>query len=148
MSHPVRAASRFNVSRERAFDVFADPAQMSRFWFHRRDHGMRAGENIRFYLGSAEDAISFEVRVFELTRPSCLAFEWGDGDDRATVRFTFEERGTDASLVRIEESGHVVGGDALLARLLDSTGGFNQVIIAARAFAEHGVSVNVVEGHE
>ena len=37
--------------------------------------------------------------------------------------------------------------DSILERVLDSTGGFNQVIIAAKALIEHGVELNVVADH-
>ena len=58
-----------------------------------------------------------------------------------------EETEEGDTILTIEESGFAGSQEAIVERALDSTGGFNQVIIAAKALIEHGVAVNVVAAH-
>lgn len=147
MNHVVEAKSIFRVSAEDAFDVFADPSQMSQYWFNRRDEGLCAGETIMFFMGRESDAQGFPVRIKKVARPDCLVVEWGEGEDQARIEWAFESLSPQQTIVRIKESQHKARGETLISRLLDSTGGFNQVIIAAKALVEHGVSINVVADH-
>ena len=64
----------------------------------------------------------------------CAAVEIRGGDNGDTI-------------LTIEESGFVGSSEAIVARVLDSTGGFNQVVVAAKAFIEHGIGLNVVASH-
>lgn len=50
-------------------------------------------------------------------------------------------------ILTIEETGFTGSPEAIMACALDSTGGFNQVIVAAKALLEHGVALNVVADH-
>ena len=91
------------------FDAFVNPETMSRFWFTRRDDGLRAGETSAWYLGARPDAPQFEVRVTSLVHPRSIVMEW-------------EKRGEphhgDVE-VRAEESGHNPsprGGDRVFRR--------------------------------
>jgi hypothetical protein len=43
--------------------------------------------------------------------------------------------------------GFTGSDEQIFVSVLDSTRGFNQVIIAVKAFVEHGVQVNVVVDH-
>ena len=63
------------------------------------------------------------------------------------MTWTFEERGPNATLLRVEEAGFSGGPKEVIASALDSTGGFNQVITAAKAWLEHGAIINVVADH-
>ena len=47
-------------------------------------------------------------------------------------------------MLTIEESGFAGAQDTVLKQALDSTGGFNQVVVAAKALVEHGIAMNVV----
>ena len=51
------------------FDAFVNPETMSKFWFTRRDDGLRKGETVTWYLGARPDAPQIEVRVRSLERP-------------------------------------------------------------------------------
>lgn len=129
------------------FDAFVHPEKMGEFWFARRDDGLREGESVTWFVGNAPDAPGIEVCTRTLERPKELVIDWGHGDARTTVRWTFEERGTGTTFLRIEERGFSGDVEAVTARALDSTGGFNQVIVAAKAFLEHGAKINVVADH-
>lgn len=56
-----------------------------------------------------------------------------------------QEPGT--TLLRVEETGYSGDPETVIAAALDSTGGFNQVIIAAKAWLEHRAPINVVADH-
>ena len=129
------------------FDAFADAAQMSKFWFTRRDEGLEAGKPVTWYLGSGKDAMAFEVQVRECRQPETIVIEWDNGDEPTRVTWTFEDAGNDATILTIEETGFTGSADEIVARALDSTGGFNQVLIAAKALVEHGVAMNLVADH-
>ena len=130
------------------FSAFADAESMSKFWFTRRDDGLEAGKTVTWFLGSGEDALSFDVLVTEIDRPGRLAIEWvGQDGNPSQVLWSFEETEEGDTILTIEESGFDGSRDAIIERALDSTGGFNQVIVAAKALIEHGVELNVVADH-
>jgi uncharacterized protein YndB with AHSA1/START domain len=120
---------------------------MSQFWFTRRDDGLKEGETVAWFLGSGEHADAFDVRVEELRHPSKLVITWERDGSFTQVTWTLEATERGDTILTIEESGFAGGADAIVAQILDSTGGFNQVIIAAKAWVEHGVALNVVADH-
>ena len=120
---------------------------MSRFWFTRRDDGLREGETVTWYLGAEPDAPRFDVRVTALRPPHLIVMEWESAGGFTTVRWTFEAKSQDATVVRVEETGYSGDPQAVTDAALDSTGGFNQVLIAAKAWLEYGAPVNVVADH-
>ena len=130
------------------FSAFANPGHMSRFWFTRYDDGLKAGETISWFLGTADDAPSFEVRVIEVTEPERIVIEWPDYDGTMNrVTWTMQETNTGDTILTITESGFRGSQTEITARALSSTGGFNQVILAAKALIEHDVAINVVADH-
>ena len=126
------------------YDAFANPATMRRFWFGCRDGRLQEGETVTWTLGEAPDAPGFEVRVIRLVPPRMMIVEWGDGERRTTVTWRFERRDARTTVLRVEETGFEGDPEEIVSSALDSTGGFNQVIVAAKALLEHGVAINVV----
>lgn len=133
---------------QEVFGAFSDAGQMSKFWFSRDDKGLEQGQRSTWSIGTGEAAFSFDVMVKELNEPHKLVIEWVGPDEVATlVTWTFEETDSGDTVLSVEETGFTGSTEAVVARALDSTGGFNQVIIAAKALLEHGVAVNVVADH-
>lgn len=142
------ARVRIRRSPTEVFAAFADANNMSKFWFTRRDTGLVEGEKSTWFLGSGEDAISFDVLVKEISKPDKIVIEWVGWDGNSTqVMWLFEESDEGDTILTIEESGFVGSSEAVVERRLDSTAGFNQVIIAAKALVEHDVELNVVADH-
>lgn len=142
------AKSIVRTSPDKVFEAFVDPAQMQRFWFHRKDSGLRVNETVTFYLGDAEDAFGFSVEVIDLKPAELIHIKWGDeGSGWTDVRWTLEATENGDTILTIEETGFVGTEEEIVSRALDSTGGFNQVIIAAKALLEHGAAINVVSDH-
>ena len=61
-----RARVRIHRSPAEVFAAFADASAMSKFWFTRRDEGLRAGEPVQWFLGDGDDAPVFDVLVEEV----------------------------------------------------------------------------------
>jgi uncharacterized protein YndB with AHSA1/START domain len=143
------AKARIRIRRppSEVFAAFADAGSMSKFWFSRQDDGLKEGETVSWFLGSGEQAVSFDVRVDELHYPSKLVISWERDGAVTQVAWTFEATESGDTILTIEESGFVGNDDAIVNQALDSTGGFNQVILAAKALIEHGVALNVVADH-
>lgn len=141
------AKTRIRRPPSEVFAAFADASAMSKFWFTRRDDGLKEGELVSWFMGDGEDAFSFDVRVKTLNHPKELVIEWEDDGNYTDVTWSFEETEDGETVLTIEESGFSGTSEAMIERALDSTGGFNQVLIAAKALIEHGVELNVVADH-
>ncbi len=72
---------------------------------------------------------------------------WGEGDQFTTVSWMLEDQGADTTRLVIEERGFTGSREEVVAQALDSTGGFNQVIVALKALLEHNAVINVVADH-
>lgn len=143
-----KAKIRIRRSPSEVFTAFADASAMSKFWFTRRDDGLKEGASVLWFIGSGEDEMSFEVRVKELSHPNKIVIEWPGHDGKYTeVMWLIEETEEGDSILTIEESGFTGSGEAIVERAIDSTGGFNQVIVAAKTLIEHGIELNVVADH-
>ena len=143
-----KARTRIRRSPSEVFAAFAEAKNMSKFWFTRRDNGLKEGESVTWFVGCDEDAISFDVLVKKIQKPNKIVIEWVGRDDvRTQVSWSIEETEEGDTILTIEESGFSGNSEAMVERALDSTGGFNQVIIAAKALIEHGVELNVVADH-
>ena len=142
------ARTRIHRPPSQVYEAFADADNMSKFWFARRDRGLKEGETVKWFVGCDEDAFSFDVYVKEARRPDSIVIEWvGLDGNPAQVRWSFEETKEGDTALTIEETGYSGSPDAIVERALDSTGGFNQVIIAAKALVEYGIELNVVSDH-
>lgn len=142
-----KAKIRIRRKPSEVFTAFADASAMSRFWFTRRDDGLKEGESVTWSIGNGEDAFSFGVYVKELNHPDKIVIDWGTDGKTTQVTWSFEETEDGDTILAIEESGFTGSSDEILEWVLDSTGGFNQVIVAAKALIEHGVELNVVADH-
>lgn len=142
-----KARIRIRRSPSDVFSAFADARAMSAFWFGRRDDGLKEGRSVTWYMGSGENAFAFDIHVKEVTHPTRIVIEWENGGDRTQVVWSMEATAEGDTILTIEESGFTGSEGSILNRAMDSTAGFNQVIVAAKAYIEHGVGVNVVADH-
>ena len=143
-----RASIRIHAPAADVFSAFVDADRMRRFWFHREDGQLAAGKPSTWFLGDAPDAYSFEVNVRKLVEPRAIQIEWQGPDGRFTqVTWSIDACVTGDTVLTIEETGFAGEADAVVSRVIDSTCGFNQVVVAAKAFIEHRIAVNVVNDH-
>ena len=134
-------------SPEEVLSALIDAEQMSKFWFARKDAGLKEGEDCTWYVGSGDEAPSFEVHVKEVDFPNRLVFEWDNGGEMTQVVWQVEEAGEGSSILSVEESGFTGTEESILTRVIDSTKGFNQEVVAAKAVIELGGELNVVADH-
>jgi uncharacterized protein YndB with AHSA1/START domain len=123
------------------FRAFADPSITSKFWFTQSTGPMTAGAKLTWTWEMY--GVSVPVAVKEVRPDERIVFEWGPPDAPSTVelRFTPWEGGT---FLQISESGYRGTGDAVVARALDSMGGFALVLAAVKALLEHDLVLKVV----
>jgi uncharacterized protein YndB with AHSA1/START domain len=139
-----RAQIRVRRPQAEVFRAFVDAHAMSQFWFTRRDDGLNTGQPSTWYLAMGADELAFEVHVDTVKPSDMLAIRWERAGVLTRVVWTFEAAGPAETVLRVEESGFAGDADAVVAQALDSTGGFNQLLVAAKAWIEHGVGVNIV----
>ena len=146
MTQGITAKAQILIHRpaNEVFDAFVEPETMAKFWFTRRDDGLREGETVTWFIGPEPDAPRIEVQVTSLKRPDSIVMKWGHAASLTTVSWTFEEKAPTTTLLRVEESGLSGTTQEIIDAALDSTGGFNQVVVAAKAWLEHKTVVNVV----
>ena len=144
------AKARIRIRRppKEVFAAFADAEKMSKFWFSRRDEGLAEGQTSAWFLGVGPEAYSFNVQVKELCEPAKIVIDWEGEDGHFTqVTWDLEEVDGGETILTIEESGFTGDRESIVAQAMDSTCGFNQVIVAAKALIEHGIELNVVADH-
>ena len=143
-----RARIRIRSTPSNVFAAFASAENMSKFWFSRSDEGLQEGIASTWSLGSDAGAFSFGVQVEEVVEPEKIRIAWEGPDGNFTqVVWSFEETDDGETILTIEETGFSGSVEEVVQRVLDSTCGFNQVIVAAKALIELGVAVNVVTDH-
>lgn len=142
-----KAESIVRASPSAVFDAFVDAEKMSLFWFTRRDDGLQEGKTTSWFVGDAKDAYAIEVNVVEIVESKTIRINWGDGEHVTQVLWSIRGTNDGHSILTIEETGFKGTEEQIIAKALDSTSGFNQVIIALKAYLEHGVIINVVTDH-
>ncbi len=126
---------------EDVFQAFADPAITTRFWFTHSDGRMTPGARLRWTWEMYGVFTTVDVNAVEENRR--IVFDWGD-DDPTTVEFLFTRWDGDATYVEVTESGLRGDGDAVVASVSGSTGGFTIVLCAAKALLEHDLVLTAV----
>ncbi|HWQ87481.1 SRPBCC family protein [Brevundimonas sp.] len=124
------------------FEAFVDPAVTARFWFSEGDGRLAPGARVTWTWAMYGFTSPVTVVAFEPSRR--LAVDWGDGDDRTRVEWTFEARGPDQTFVSVEQSGFTGDPDGRMAAALDGMNGFTLVLAGAKIWLEHGVEPRFV----
>lgn len=126
------------------FRAFADPEVTTRFWFSRSSGPLSDGASVEWHFDP--HGVSAAVRVLEFEPDSRIAYEWGspDGGEVSSVEMDFEPRPDDRTWVRVASAGFQGSPDEVIAKALDSMGGFSLVLAAAKAWLEYGVELRIV----
>lgn len=142
-----RAQLRIRHPASGVYAAFVDPAQMTHFWFPRCSGPLEVGGTCYWHVFADRDEPEIEVRVVALDPGRRIHIEWGGDDEFTTVEWRFIRESAKATFVYVTESGYTGSNEDRVARALESTGGFNLVLAAAKAWLEHGVSLRIVEDH-
>ena len=125
------------------FAAFVDPDIITKFWFEKSTGRLECGKTVQWHWEKYN--ASAEVRVKAIDFNQRILIEWGGDDEkRTTVEWVFTHRSEETTYVSVSNSGFAGSGDEIVNQALDSTGGFALVLAAAKAYLEHGVSLNIV----
>lgn len=128
------------------FEAFADPAITTRFWFTKSSGRMEPGADIRWEWEMYH--VSAKVSVKEVERNSRIVMEWGNEESGfTTVDWRFYPSKGDTTFVTITEKGFRGDGDQIVARAINSMGGFSFVLAAAKALLEHNIVLTLTADH-
>ena len=125
------------------FEAFVDPAITTKFWFTKSSGKVEPGKVLTWewemYGASAE------VRVKAVEKNARIQIEWDDPP--CPVEWHFTSRPDDTTLVIISNWGFSGSGDEMVAKAIDSMGGFTSLLAGLKAFLEHGIELNLVADH-
>jgi uncharacterized protein YndB with AHSA1/START domain len=128
---------------EEVFNAFVDPDIITKFWFNRSSGPLQMGKTITWYWDVYE--ASTDVKLLALEPYQRVYFEWGVGTDNSSnVEWKFEDRADNGTYVSIVNIGSEANVENIIAKAIDSTGGFALVLAAAKAYLEHGIELNIV----
>jgi len=128
------------------FQALVDPSITCRFWFTKSTGSLGPGASVQWDWEMY--GVSAEVVVKEIEENRRLVFDWGGkGEPReswTTVEIRFIPAPDDNTYVQVTESGHRGTGEEVVARALDSVGGFTMVVCALKALLELDIVLTVV----
>ncbi len=127
------------------FEAFVDPAITSRFWFSKGSEKLEAGKRVRWDWEMYGVGTTVDVKTIEPGKK--ILIEWDGPEAPTMVEWTFEAKDGDRTFVKIRNWGFKGDADEIVAKALDSTGGFNLVLAGAKFFLEHGIEPNLVVDH-
>lgn len=148
MANPPEAKAQMLIRRPAGdvFEAFADPAITSRFWFSHGSARLETGATVNWSWEMYGFSTPARVKVLEPGRR--ILIDWGEPDEATHVEWRFEPRGDGATFVTVRNWGFRGDEHRQVAQALDSTGGFNLVLAAAKAWLEHGIELKVVLDHD
>jgi uncharacterized protein YndB with AHSA1/START domain len=124
------------------FEAFVDPAITTKFWFTKSSGRLEPGKEIRWdwemYGASAK------VNVKEVESNTRILIEWNDPP--CPVEWLFTPR-NNTTLVNISTWGFRASEDEVVAKALDSMGGFTFLLAGLKALLEHDIVLNLVADH-
>ena len=123
------------------FNAFVDPDVITKFWLDKSTGRLERGNAVRWHWESCN--VSAEVRVQAIEENQRILIEWGT-ENPTCVEWTFARRTADTTYVSVTNTGFAGNGDEIVYQALDATGGFALVLAAAKAYLEHGISLNIV----
>ena len=128
---------------EEVYEAFVDPAITTRFWFTKSSGRLEPGAEVRWDWEMYGASARVRVKAMEPNRR--ILIEWDDPPCPVEWQFAAREDGT--TLVSISNWGFHGTEDEVVARAIDSMGGFAMVLASLKALLEHGVELNLVADH-
>lgn len=126
------------------YQAFTDPEIITEFWFDKTSGALEEGKTVNWYWQLFDMSIPVFVKDLQENKRIFIDFPAGQ---QTTVEWTFDARSEDTTFVTIISKGFDGNGDEIVAKAIDSMGGFSLVIAAAKAYLEHGIHLNIVADH-
>jgi uncharacterized protein YndB with AHSA1/START domain len=89
--------------------------------------------------------VSAQVNVKEVEHNTRILIEWGDPP--CPVEWLFSAHADKTTLISISNWGFCGSDDEVVAKAIDSMGGFTLVLAGLKALLEHNVALNLVADH-
>ena len=124
------------------FEAFIDPAITSRFWFTKGSGRVEPGKELQWDWEMYN--LSVPVKVKEVETNKRIFVDWGTYDEMTTIEWVFTARPDNTTYVSVTNSGFTGTDDEIVKKVLDSTGGFTEVLAGLKALLEHNIELNLV----
>ena len=124
------------------FNAFTQPDHITQFWFDKCSGPIEEDASIEWTWTIFD--MTIPVKVMSYKENESIIMSLGSGNDQSILEWSFTKRSeqtTYVSLINRDFQGNI---DEKIATALDSTGGFNLVIAAAKAYLENGIKLNIV----
>ncbi|WP_141734096.1 SRPBCC family protein [Oligoflexus tunisiensis] len=124
------------------YDAFIDPLITTRFWFTRSSGSLEAGQYREWFWDMYDLKVPVWVRNIEPNQK--IVLDWGEGRERNTVEWIFQDLGAKGTFVHINSYGFQGTPEEISDQVADTTGGFHLVLAGLKAWLEHGIQLNLV----
>ena len=125
------------------FNAFTDAEMITKFWFDKSTGSLKENANVQRIWTQFD--MTIPVAVKEYKENEKIVMTWGENENQSNLEWTFTERSIDTTYVSLINHGFKGKNDKIISEALDSTGGFNLVIAAAKAYLEHGIKLNIMK---
>jgi uncharacterized protein YndB with AHSA1/START domain len=135
-SSTAQVSQLINCTMAEAFDAFANPARITKFWLESASAPLSKGARAtwHFMVPGAVDTVT--VDEFEPSR--LIALSWSDG---SKLRLEFSEHAGGRTRVGAEFS---ISANDSVEQIVDTAAGFSIVLCDLKTFLETGRSANLV----
>jgi uncharacterized protein YndB with AHSA1/START domain len=124
---------------EEVYEAFINPEITTKFWFTKSSGRLEEGKTIRWDWEMY--GVGDELFVKEIEQNRLIRIEWTDGTQ---VEWLFTPRADNQTFVSITNYGFSGSGDEMVARAIDSMGGYTMVLSGLKAYLEHNIQLNLV----
>ena len=121
------------------FQAFIEPSTTTKFWFTKSSGRLEKGKHVRWEWEMY--GVSDNIFVKDIEENKRIFIESSDG---TTVEWIFTPRNEQETMVSISNSGFSGNGDEIVARAIDSMGGYTLVLCGLKAYLEHSIILNLV----
>ncbi len=123
------------------FDAIVNPEVTTKFWFTKSSGKLMLGKKLDWHWDMYGLVVPLEVK--ELEKNLKVTILWGTGEQESEVNFGFHSLSKDTTFVEIENYGFKGSKEEVIAKVVDSTGGFNLMLAGMKCWLEHGVALNL-----
>ncbi|MDQ0973533.1 uncharacterized protein YndB with AHSA1/START domain [Neobacillus niacini] len=124
---------------EEVYEAFINPEITTKFWFTKSSGRLEEGKTIRWDWEMY--GVGDELFVKEMEQNKLIKIEWTDSTQ---VEWLFTPRAGNQTFVSITNFGFSGSGDEMVARAIDSMGGYTMVLSGLKAYLEHNIQLNLV----
>jgi uncharacterized protein YndB with AHSA1/START domain len=125
------------------FEAFVDPAITSKFWFTGGSDKLAPGRRVRWDWKMYGFSVQADVKAFEENRR--IVVDWSTGDEApTTIEWRFTSRPDGTTFVSITNGGFAGTTEEIAKQAINSAEGFAFVLAGAKAYLEHGISLDLV----